>query len=1344
MTDDFPQGPGINRKFRRSNLRRGLVIDGDGFVDCSCPAMSFADLLSADTRAVLIRGRPWLGKSYLFEAIRGQQAELKLGDFVWDTQLQDYSARSKLLPNDWETWKSSDTNACWLVDSLDEGELVEPNLWSAIVEQVELLDVGCRNRLQVIVFSRSEPFLDRFASKMTKLFDKGFVDVDLLEWQRDDARQRVGNEQVFSETVAAIQKYGLQKVSALPAAFEYIKENRNQSLSVKEVWKGVLKELLREKSTTPLRLKAVTEQVEDRFNAAARIAAVMTFAGIEEVCVGDVTGIRRVDDLINLTDESSRRLRKAAKESLQELMFRNGQRFAQQHLREWMCAFALENVPLTRLKPLVTNEDGKIAARHYELLSLLTIVSKFDTEIDQWLMEQRGGVPLRSDSNPYSPLEAQLILDRLGDLADQASESLHIWGDKGLENLKVTGIGRELANRLLDPSRSEKQKIMLLEVAIETDSNEVVSNAANILQDRKAGDELRQRATACVCNLANDEELAALDSFCTSSGRSRIDKYIRAVLIYHLLYRQLWDVAVVARHAMKLIPNDEVLDVPHTLFYRLEKELNLAAAREVISFEVKQLKQRRISGERRTQIRHDLLNTALNLITESPEATSADCEVLVPLALAGWDDNFLSSFNFVPAIRKSQAARRLYIMEGHKLLATGRKSPLGALHWFLSPEDAEWLIEHALEFSKASKDFWIDLYHLSCWVDFDSYRTALRGQIERHSPRLIATMDQRMVQAQIENEQRERDREKRFKKPKTIPLIDAVNKVLESEKLSLQEKFWRLARFCFGQDQWRPRDLTGQWADLPDAARQAVMTLCREALSCCEPTPVPDGNSFPSLLLYESWAFSAVMRQSGVQFELTEELIRKWLPCSYFMWHESWDGVVFRCHEISPTATEDVVVAEARRELRSKTEGTNSAVGNYSHQFWTPRFANSLREIVLDNQYGEDGRAYVLKKLTQNVPKVALPILKTLIRLDSHGRLWTKTLDCLFRLEPDSAWEWLEPEFERRGKSLFSELRCFYTDHQPIGFDSPEWTRERLIKLARMLLKSFPEERDLRKVSIVTEASEYANVRWHIISFLFQRNQPSDRESVNELAEEYPVLKPWIERHLLHEATSAALQASPYLPFEEVRQLLENADFHIIRNSADLLVAVVDCLKRIGEQTGRFIEMLYLPDEKSVKERRRHESALQAYVECRLHDMLPGRFADEKTTVQTHREPQGHFRNRTDVFVTAPTITKGVAEVVVEIKWSDNRDARHGKVCNALTKQLGEIYLVKEQRTHGIYLVGWIGNNVSWSSTAGPKPKTPHTVDSLEEAFRKQAMEFEKQHPTITIAPIVWNLQWPN
>lgn len=193
----------------------------------------------------------------------------------------------------------------------------------------------------------------------------------------------------------------------------------------------------------------------------------------------------------------------------------------------------------------------------------------------------------------------------------------------------------------------------------------------------------------------------------------------------------------------------------------------------------------------------------------------------------------------------------------------------------------------------------------------------------------------------------------------------------------------------------------------------------------------------------------------------------------------------------------------------------------------------------------------------------------------------------------------------------------------------------------------------------------------------------------------------------------------------------------------DVLDVVEEELRRIGSEAGRHIEMLYLPNETTKDNRRRHESALQSYIECRLTDRLPGRILDAATEISVHRERQISFRERTDIEVNAPLLHSGLGRVVIEVKWSDNSD-RDRNTSIALMKQLGDRYLLADGKTHGIYLVGWNGRLGTWRTEAGNRPEKPLTPQTLEMAFQRQSQEYTDDHDGVRIRPVVIDLAWPH
>jgi len=304
-----------------------------------------------------------------------------------------------------------------------------------------------------------------------------------------------------------------------------------------------------------------------------------------------------------------------------------------------------------------------------------------------------------------------------------------------------------------------------------------------------------------------------------------------------------------------------------------------------------------------------------------------------------------------------------------------------------------------------------------------------------------------------------------------------------------------------------------------------------------------------------------------------------------------------------------------------------------------------------------------------------------------------------------------------------------------------------------MLHQAFPRDKDPDwNGGYVTPDHEFSELRASIPRILFQRGSDEDRSALDELVHEQPYLQDWYDRVKAQEKARGELsratligpdspQGRPPSP-QAVRKLLENGDYRIIRNNDDLLDVLVELLCRIGQEAGRHIEMLYVCDRKTGDRKRQHESALQSYLDCRLSDLLPGRILESGTEVQIHREPQGQFRQRMDIRVDAPLVNRGVGTVIIEVKWSDNRDPKHN-ASTALTTQLGERYLIGDGQTHGIYLVGWNGRLGTWKRSAGKPPAKPVTPQTLEEALKRQAQAFCASNKEVAIEAVVLDLAWP-
>ena len=76
-------------------------------------------------------------------------------------------------------------------------------------------------------------------------------------------------------------------------------------------------------------------------------------------------------------------------------------------------------------------------------------------------------MPPLSDLSTLTLAEVEDIVDRLEAIADTTPWEVSLWGERGLKRLNVAGVGKMLAERLRDPSRSMNKRSLLIQIALE-------------------------------------------------------------------------------------------------------------------------------------------------------------------------------------------------------------------------------------------------------------------------------------------------------------------------------------------------------------------------------------------------------------------------------------------------------------------------------------------------------------------------------------------------------------------------------------------------------------------------------------------------------------------------------------------------------------------------------------------------------------------------------------------------------------------------------------------------------------------------------------------------------------
>ncbi len=513
---------GISRLFRgREILGQSVELEHeDGFTIPSRFLLTMSEML-AKYSAILVTSRPWMGKTVISEQLEKHLIRMReklghpenFGEYIHRTPLEQYSPRDPILPEWWDSWQKGDERACWIIDALDEGHCREPNICDHLMNRLRKLNTSALKRLRLVMFAREAELPSGVKEGLDSFFGKEFLYAELLPLDKKNAISIVGGQEKLDLAIEIIKRCPLEDVAGIPAALRFIcQQPIGADLSEVDVSQGVLKQLLKEHNK--YRLERFTTELEHRFRAAAHIAVIITFANIIEF--GNENANYRspsIEDFISADPIPGGPNRPAAREAIKTMMFlstSSGYRFAQKNIQEWMCAFGLENIPLGKLKPLITDETGALAPHYKEIISLLFKITK-QNEVQQWLIEQSGGLLASSDSTKWSLTEAIRVLDHLEKIASESPWKLHLFKNQHHELFNTAGIGLVLKKRINDFTKSKTVRVLLIDIAKNVRAKEIVPIAINILKDQKQDEYLRRSAAAAICSLGTNEQLKTLE-----------------------------------------------------------------------------------------------------------------------------------------------------------------------------------------------------------------------------------------------------------------------------------------------------------------------------------------------------------------------------------------------------------------------------------------------------------------------------------------------------------------------------------------------------------------------------------------------------------------------------------------------------------------------------------------------------------------------------------------------------------------------------------------------------------------------------------------------------------------
>ncbi|MEM6275067.1 MAG: hypothetical protein AAF735_07495 [Myxococcota bacterium] len=1332
----------LRRFFYEAGDLDRLVYDETGLLD----AQHVEHMIRAD--ALLLSGcafvtaPPWMGKTHAAKAIsfwlrKQKQLTVEAGGVPRSvrfelTQLGAIRANDRVLPEWWNEWLDSDEVGVWVVDSFDEGVERDPALFGKLTHALcEELPSQAAERLRLVVFSRDYPLLHEL-KEATEDAGLGPRRYTLAPLDAQEAQELIA-PMPLDELREFIGHCDLQSVAGLPVVLKHIKRlGTHKKLSASDVWKSVLNELICEPN--PFR-KEFTTELEDRFDATARMAACMLLGDIR--VLRDSNSGATPYSLADVFDTSERPLRTAAREAWRSGVFSSldgGRVFSQRHTQERFAAYALRPLRISKLRPLLADDSGHVLPGLQGLCAVLRELSP-NEDVCRWLDDKLDGVETPSDLVPWKIADVCRFVDRLEKAADRST--LAIRGDENSHRLKmlaVPGAAEELENRIADKSRSTNARRLLLDVLfhISRQAGRTVSAAIATSSDYP----MPLRISAA-WNLYQEADVQFAEDIGPPPYRfGRTDADAGALTALFLMIRRKFRISSVDEY-LQYAPTRERGFVDAAAV--LHAEVKTSLTREEASVIVERMVDEDSIYVHNGAALESLFPEAVSLLLGHPELSDREARLLIDVAQLDLPDTWHEiNFQALQDRLCAETTTRRQFFEAASRRVRGSE----AWNWSvrLRLEDLDWLLSLAKRTKPPAKHMYEEALLIS-WVSAvsDDIAAQVRSLADEAFPGLSACFNEQVLRAEARRARQKKNEHKQSKRLVSPTLESSVNDILNSGK-AIDEQMRELGHLCFSPTWTHQADALGEWDDLPEDTQRRVEATCREGLVVAKPTSIAD-RGVSGLLVSEAFCFQHLVLFDdhswidGIQ-------IKKWLPVLLHVSVEDADAIVLACAAIDRDATEEVLDSLIRSEAR-ESDGQLYRSRRIPSRAWSATLSATARSLLEDTATDDRTRGALLHLLADQDESEALSIAPALAKAapDVSRELRLAAIDCWLMLSPSAAWSDFLAVLRSDGCSTLAELTSMTSERRNWLYDLG---CVELTQLAIELFRFFPPDRYGYRAGYQSHEDRLIYLRDSVLRLLIQR-EPESSDGLDELAKEFE----YVSRVVAFYRSSAAVDAiaaevtappmpgltlsdvwqTPItmLPLKDIVRTLVKANYHALRTVDDLLATVAYAIDETIQGTlGRDIELLF--EGNKERRQRRPEAVLQAYLHARLEDLLPDQFLS--------REAQVSFLRRPDLQVSANLTGGRMGRIMIELKWVDHRD-----VCQSLETQLGQKYLLEEKQTHGIYFVGWL-DGATPNGYTRLSHNRPESADDLRTLLSKQAARFVADHPKLRIHISVCDCTW--
>lgn len=481
---------------------------------------------------LVLLGEPGMGKTTAMEAYEGdlrRRGERVLSAPLGSLTADDGLQRRVFSHVEFARWQEGEERLWVLLDSLDEGLVVEPGVADAICDRLGDFDEATRQRIRVRVTCRDGDVPARFTADLASLFgDKGRRTLELLPLRRDDVRSAAACEgHSVEEFASALDSSGAHAFACRPITLRFLldgfaRDGRIES-DPRRLYEGACLELAAEWDEDRRTHRQAPLDKEQRLEVSARIAACLSLGAYGAVWLSDTTSGIAENDIgytsIAWGEEKAQGKRVevthlVVEEVLGTGLFRRiGEHryvFAHQTYQEYLAArYVASHLTETQAREILTADvpgGRRVAPRARSVTAWL---ARMDGAWWEWLLQHDPTALLEQDVTLSGSAHAEKLADRYLSMAEESGPIPGLFWPS-FRRLAHPGLASQLRLIPRDGSRSRHARFLAVGVAGWAREAGVAPDLVDLALDESEERSLRVEAAGALGRIGDDDALLRL------------------------------------------------------------------------------------------------------------------------------------------------------------------------------------------------------------------------------------------------------------------------------------------------------------------------------------------------------------------------------------------------------------------------------------------------------------------------------------------------------------------------------------------------------------------------------------------------------------------------------------------------------------------------------------------------------------------------------------------------------------------------------------------------------------------------------------------------------------------